>query len=829
MTTADFLARAGADAITPIWWIEIEGIRRRYSSHEPAWNPEDSGTERHLQPYMTRLPQITGQVAEPLNGSTTPHEFTIDLLDVDEEITELFSAADTSGGLSTLVGNHAAGDVTIEVADGTEYTVGGDIYIDRETMRVTGVAANILTVIRGMYGSEDVAHNVTDDQDNPRIVYVYTSPPFMYTREVTLVEGRIELEQLLEGSPGYNESDAIRFRGYLDSADENEGVYTLRCAGYLRRLNCMICESLAQTTLAIDLWDERLIVWSGERAERGLGATTWAVFLTKADHFAYQAESGHMIIDEEIIKYESIDLAELYFFDRINLSTDTTFNSANMIASAANRGLFAKEILGPGAIINVSSTRDVDIPYTWYDVSKWCVEHYIGAPVREIFHSQKIKDELSLTDTESLKASDVILTMLLSQTGDGSNDATYDKLPEGWGAGIPAAKIDITGIENICAHPSVAGIDFSPFAIVEPTDCKDWLEEHILRPCHLFFMETDEGKISVRRLYSKNEAEFLETATALTEDDDLLEIPKFKPGQAPIGQISINVNWHPGMDEFLGKVNIVLGNGRQHYLSTARKFEIDCKTVYDSRVGIGRGQWISGDLGDLPDVLGPYIEVIFKNFALVPCPVVSFPVSYAQLVNVQLGQVITLTSPQTPDMKNSDRGFNAEYFQVVEAHPNPEQSSVDLVCWMIGIHDANTRPLAPAAKIKAYDAGPPVKFTLELSYFADGVKYTYDVDAFEVLDDVMLVDAGYDGLGGVAPEHAPIVAKNSGPGANDCWITFAVAPPNPPGAPDIAAGAYVVTSHYDDCVAAQKAKWAYLGDATPTLGAADDDPHRYDR
>jgi len=817
MATADFLTATSRDDILAHRYIEIEGIRVRYGDLAPSWNPADSGTNRPIKEYFTEHPRITGQVAQPLNGSTTPHKFSVSILDVAEEITALFSVADTDNPTTTVTdaGGIAIGETAVDVADASEIAINDDIYIDRETMRVTNIVGNTLTVTRGMYGSEEVEHLLVDDQDNARSLIVYTAPPFLYTREVVLCEGRTDLL----------EADVIKFRGYLESADESNGVYTLNCAGYLRRLNCMICESLAHLPLNFPLWDEGLVVWEPDEDgfSTGITATTWAIQLpVGADHFQ---SNGHVLIDEEIIKYESVDLegGGLAGSDQLYLSSDTTFNPGNIVAAAANRGLFAEEILGSRGVRTRRTNQGSATSNDWYEyqVSIWCARHEQGSIVQEIFHSQRIKDELSLSDSEPLKASDIILTLLLSQEGDDVNDATYDKLPPGWGAGIPSAKVDKTEIINVCAHPSIDEVDFHPFAITEAVDCKEWLEENVLRPCHLFFVENDEGKISVARLYSKNEAIELTTPTALTEDD-LLAIPRFKPGQAPLGEFSFDVNWHPGRDEFLGKVNVILADGRAHYMGTARKFDLECKTVYDSRIGMGRGNWLSGEIGDAPNLLANYLEVIWKNFALVPCPVVSFPVSYAMHAKVQVGKVVTLTSSQTPDVKNSDRGISAEYFQVVESHPDPEQSCVNLVCWMIGINDADTRLLAPAAKVKAYDAGPPVTVTLYDTTFTDGVKYTYDIDAFATADDVMFVDSAYDGLGGGAPEHAAISAINASGGADDGSIEFAAAPPNPPG-----DGDYVVTGNYANSQASQKAKWAYLADTTPDLNT--DAPHKYDR
>jgi len=72
--------------------------------------------------------------------------------------TTVDSTADVNEGAA-----YAAGDVTLTVTDGTQFSVGDTVYIDSEQLTVTAIAVNDLTVTRGVNGTTDAAHaDLTD-------------------------------------------------------------------------------------------------------------------------------------------------------------------------------------------------------------------------------------------------------------------------------------------------------------------------------------------------------------------------------------------------------------------------------------------------------------------------------------------------------------------------------------------------------------------------------------------------------------------------------------------------------------------------------------------
>ena len=130
---SNFSATNTADNITARWYIEIEGLRYRYSNWTPSWNPTDASTNRTMAAYMTDLVRIQGQKAEPLNGTCVPHEFDIELLDVGDNLTDVFSI-DRDSNQAEVTATIASTATTINVDDSSVFSLPCEIFIDRETM-----------------------------------------------------------------------------------------------------------------------------------------------------------------------------------------------------------------------------------------------------------------------------------------------------------------------------------------------------------------------------------------------------------------------------------------------------------------------------------------------------------------------------------------------------------------------------------------------------------------------------------------------------------------------------------------------------------------------
>ncbi len=793
------------DDILALWYIEVEGLRERYGGPGlPSWNPADTGTNRPIKDYLHAIPLIQGQKAKPLNGSCTPHSFTIELLDVDDLLTALFSIHDDTNAAGTLMTDDiTAAGVTLTVGDSSVFSLPCDIYVDRETMRATATAVppgTILTVTRGMYGSEAVAHKVTDKHGNDREVQVWDKPRFIVTRGVTLYESR----------QGLLEADGIKLCGFLDDIGENNGVYSLECSGLLKRLSAEIGLALGRSALVLHLhgpgekpgdipgygWlDIGPGGWTLYGQKKYL---TWCMDVGDADIFQ---STGWVKVDDELIRYEGKSDP-----GGSHLHIDSAFDDKHVsekVETYKNRGMLYWDIFEQVTVGSPSWTSLLGL-----DISPWTTWHAPGAEVHECFTHEAIWGADNVTAVDPIS---VVLQILLSKLGDGANHGTYDVLPEGWGLGLDASLVDVTGMEALRDSLGVGSLDLK-FCIDKAVSAKKWMEENLLRSALLFFVEKWDGTIGLDRLYSRPEAEKRGADLAIDEDM-LLEIPKYKPGKPPMGQFFIKINYYPPEDKHYGVVNVVMGDVMEKLLGVARTFEIECKTIYDNRIGTSGRSWQANSPGSLPEFLANYLGPMYDRFALYPAPVLEVSIPYNRLTDVQVGSVVTLTSSVTPNVKTSARGMNAVWFQVIEAHPEPARAAVRLVLWMIDVHDSAYRQIAPSAKVLSYAAVGPRGFpciTLyDTTFSKTGVK---DYIWFKAWHKIVLLNSKYEEL---TPAEVMEIK-----GVGDSYIDLVAAPTAPPG-----DGDFVDTAPYDSCAAAQQDDWSFQAGADDKLGGASDEGH----
>jgi len=375
--------------------------------------------------------------------------------------------------------------------------------------------------------------------------------------------------------------------------------------------------------------------------------------------------------------------------------------------------------------------------------------------------------------------------------------------------------VDVDGMEALRDELGLDSYNLK-FAITESTECGEWLEENILRQCLLFFVEKLDGTIGLSRLWTRTQA--VNKGTDLLIDESVLVdgLPSVSTPKPPMGSFKVLCNLHPGDGQHYGEVNITLGDSSEKFGKMARNFEIEMNTLFDYIITKSGVTIRSANMGDMPAFLTDYIGTIWDRYAINPMPIVKCRVPYNRLTDVQVGNIVTLTSTTLPDLKNSDRGVSGVYFQVIEASPNPSRCTVELTLWMIDVHDLAYREIAPAAKISAYtvDGGGAGIDRLALYSNIFTSADNKDSDAFQE------VSSFYATL--LNSEHEELTpGEYIKAGAGDDYIDLispATAAPSD--------GDYVTIAPYDEAGSGAKARWAFGADANDVLGAGDDDAHR---
>ena len=139
-----FAALNTGPAISAYWWVEIEGLRKRYGTYLPSWNPADSGTNQHIEQLLVEPPRIGEQRIDPLNGSAEISQHSFSLLDSDDAITSLVSSANI-GDKAVLTGRVPnTGISELVVDDYSDLPSSGHLFIDRETFYYSAKASPLV-------------------------------------------------------------------------------------------------------------------------------------------------------------------------------------------------------------------------------------------------------------------------------------------------------------------------------------------------------------------------------------------------------------------------------------------------------------------------------------------------------------------------------------------------------------------------------------------------------------------------------------------------------------------------------------------------------------
>jgi hypothetical protein len=759
---ANFSAKNGESYINAQWWIEIDGLRLRYGTTTPSWSPTDTTTNRTIKDYMSDIIQCRAQRVEPLNGKTTSHGLTISLIDVGDDITELFSVHDnTNKAWTTATSNCTASATTLHVTATSAFTTPCELYVGGETMWAPTKTTLTFHVHRAQYGSIADDHKITDDAGNTQTVEVWNAPRYIVGRGITLYENRAELV----------EADAIKMRCVVDTVAEKNGIWTIGASGHLSKLATQINRKPANGILASRIFD------SGSRMH----------FVRDVQGTFVTATAGTkepwISVGDTIAAYRSFAL------DSVVHAAADGYYLVDMVAVPDMNGLDTP-VGGMGSMSNPGAEED---------------------PVVQLCSHVLFKDGASdYTDPLS-----VLLCLLLSKKGDKTNHATYDILPDGMGIGWPSAWVDVSGIEALRSSTGLGMVKLK-FVIEESEDAKKWIEENLLRPNMLFMVENWDGTVTVKNLLTRNQA-IVEGSDFDITESVLLEVPELSISNFPIGEITWKINHDPIEDDFMAELKVIFDESVRRYHANARKYELECKTVHDPRFGKTGKVWRATEYNTMPVMIGQYIATMWDRFAVNPVPILSAEVPYNYLTSSIPGNVCRVTSTITPNLRNSVRGYTQEWFQIIESQPSPKTSSVKLVLWQIGVHDLNSARYAPSARVLSNtdSHGIPPKCLISLT---TSVYYTHAADGgdahqFTTGDKVHF----YNSLYVSRDSRSYTISTTPASGVKTLYLSetslkFSAS-----------SGDIMETESWDSASTYQKDYWGYQSDTSNKLGGSNDE------
>ena len=231
MSYATVTALNGEDSIDTLWWVEIDGLRPRFGTAVPAWSPTDTTANQPVLAYMSDMLQVRPQKVEPLNGKTTAHGISVSLVDVDDDVTELFSVHDrTNKHWTTVASNCTASAATLHVTATSAFATPCAIYVEGETMWAASKTTLTFAVTRGVWGSQAKDHLLTDDAGMVQSLEVWDGPRYIVGRGVTLYESR----------EGLAEADCAKIRCVIDSIKEDMGIWTIAASGHLNKMAAQV-------------------------------------------------------------------------------------------------------------------------------------------------------------------------------------------------------------------------------------------------------------------------------------------------------------------------------------------------------------------------------------------------------------------------------------------------------------------------------------------------------------------------------------------------------------------------------------------------------------
>ena len=650
---AAFAAALALDHVNLDDWIEIEGLPWAYGLVDRAagWFSARTATQQRLgvAGVLLGLPRGAEQESRPLEAESSIGQFQVQLqLDEAGTVLPLIANGARRDGMVVLSGDldatSAVGTITF-TGSAAAFPAAGEIYLGRETFTYTGKTATTFTgCARGMFalpGLEARQAHTSGDLISPY-------PRFLATRRIAWFTS-------------------------LDGTDANR---VTMWAGTLRSAKLM------PGAVGVDITAESL--------EGDLKVRTFATQRTAKLGVGFAGPDG----------YEPANDSEpAATTDRLVLAEGST-------SGAWTHGDEILIRIGDEYVAGTVAVDGIETSITVLGRAQFnspAVQHAPGDDLLEVMWTGARSATGTAADQVSqFSAGDhpleVVLQRLLSRKGDGAN-GVYDTLPEGWGLGLDASRVDVAGI--LALKRTWFANARHLWVHEEPHTLKAALAE-ILRPHGCYPVTTLGDLLTIRRLSPPIPGASLRAIDASA----IVAVPTWDSNTVNVvGRVIWRCDWDPVAgdyrQEFKGEMVGPYQEAQEFYAGLWKTLEIEARgqfTGNDAGVNFfGAGLSTGADEASLR-----HYELVRDRYAR-PFPAVGVECSLNYL-DVEVGDLVTLTIENLPDVTTGELGLSGAICEVARRSIDRARGVVQLT--LLHSTAPNTfRLLSPSGVVSATAAG----------------------------------------------------------------------------------------------------------------------------
>jgi hypothetical protein len=782
------------------WWVEIEGLPVAYGTFEKdaSWFSARPARERFtaIKPFIARggdgemaVPQMAAQRVDHVEGRTSMGAFAVALVDVDDTLAALTAswrvvAGDVQDGLYVTTGAAAY------EGDSTGWPATGVAYFVRESATYTVIGSGAITYgTRGAYRSP-VSDPALRADGSPRSGALLTPYP-------RRINGRRVWVWLDLGGGDATEAQLI-FRGTVHRAnwEQSAQALVLECDDEQAELKRPIFRDIGA---AFDSGGEPVLMRS----------------------LTYAIGGGVSFFPEAQIRHDYEPPA---------------YNTAN-VDYLLTRHTVARLALTPVEDRRFADNQEFKATF---EVPPRGAFDFVEVPARPIVYvarqevSGKFRDATRFTagfGVADLHPLEALLSILLS-TGTGTNkkagwdggvDQNWDCLPAEWGLGVPAADVDVAGIEALIR--STHGYYVQIPVAETPPDAREWIVKELLKPFGFYLRPRFGGLLGVGSIRALDPGEIdaapqFTLADVVRRDDGTPAIdgPTLETGEIVLGirytvrpEITIE-----GELEEAPETTILIPRDVDSIdeFPDSKIVEIDSSSRPDPSYP---GRWYGSARSGVGRLGRSYIERFGR-------PASSFSVEMpVERMTLDVGDVARWTLANMPSVASASRGLTDAVCEVAEKQIDLARRVVKVRFVQSGLGTQPTRFLAPACDISAWSyTAPAATGTLTVAahgYSASGGPN--DAAAFVAGDIVRIYSYN------LATRFGPFRVFST-PSAVATTITLTTIDGGTPALSTYTYGAgdVLMVADYAECTVPQRARFAFVASKDERL-PSDAAPHRF--